>query len=202
MAACGVAVARHKLLLGLSMARGRKNHGVRQARWLKMWKRQQRRKRHSKNGRKKHWKRAKDSLREPYMRSKVTRKGVGHYYVPLWMTERRPHALAAYGQPSHGTPLFAKFGHKNPHTHVVWEAGRTHNYRLGFPSGFVRRQQRYFGHRYAKQTRYAHRLAMASRWYWSTVMYHGRHPTEYQVGWPLWDPRGRTPAQLHWAGIP
>lgn len=175
--------------------RGRKNHGVRQARWAKMWKRALRRRSHFKNGRKKHWKQSYTHLHFPYVRSRPPVRHQLNRLLPLHRVVKKPKKNVYGVRYSVFVTQFLGGGSTNPHTHVYPPYNARKHFPASEPILFQTRLMQRYGKRVNKLDREAFILAKASRWHWGTVLWHARVPA-FQVGWPIWDPKGRTPQQI------
>ena len=177
------------------MARGRKNHGVRQARFVKYWLRQNRRRARYHSGRKKWWQNRWQRGHHLYLRAPVQ---VHHPYAkskPFWRYVKKPKHFAQYQSPPRGVSTFIRSPGGNPRTKQT-TLGHVHYWQSRhFPVGFIRRSKKFYGKRLHKCDRAGRILYKASAWYHSTVRYHTHFPTLIDVGWPVWDPKGRLPRQ-------
>lgn len=178
------------------MPRGRKNHGVRQARYLKMQKRRVKRGRKWLHSRAKTWKLAHSHLRFAYVRPPpVYLPNV--LMMPLHYYLVKPKKLPRHsdGPPGVGS-YFAGGGRTNPHTKIIWPPGYHHHWPPDYITWFVRRVALRYPKRVHRQKKADVILACASRWYWRSNELHRLGPTSYNIGWPHWDPKGRLPKQI------
>lgn len=179
---------------------GRKNHGVRKARWLKMQQRAKRRWR-------KWWHSQRDSwhyAHRPHMRVMYLRSQPAYrprrLMLPYWMYVKDPKKwIPEHPGYPRGHAFFIGGGNTNPHTKVVWTfPGLPHAYPFLYTIWFVRRRVTHFGKRVHKMNAEEVMEWSAYRW-WRSTYRESRYPgNNFDVGWPIWDPRQRHPQQIVW----